>query len=315
MYNSYFSYCTILFVCILSSCNLLNNRPDFPEPDTDINKRILPIVDFDDRYVDVLEAADGASSRVEISISCDSILYSDIQPTITVAADNSHYKQENRAVEGVDFRFVGSKTLCFDTKYPICNIVIETIDNDLATGDKVFDIVVVDTIACSYTSQPRCVVTILDDDNEPRLLSGDYRAYATSCVLPDNYVSNEAWTLSLLPDVTCDSLFTIAPVCQFLGVKGSSIYPVKAAIDYNSKSVAIPYGQTLLQGATSQYILVGCDDGSTPILDGVAVAHYDIADNRVTIAFEGNYAVVNILSDKSEKWMQIFENPVFIKEL
>lgn len=313
MFRYSFLLIILLFTHQLLSCNLFDNAPDVPDNDNIIYIDSLPIVAFQDAGVEVVESNDGMPSRIEVVIVCDTIEYAGA--SVTVAVDNACYEQHDRALEGIDFNIVSSKTVTFDREHLLRSIVIETINNDLMTGDKMFDLVIVDTLLCCYEVQPRCVVTIRDDDTLLDCFIGDFYARAHSCSFSDMYQSEQFWKLTFTPFETSDSCFYIAPICVFKNIDIKQIAPVVSYVNHQTQTLTVPYGQLLLQSEISHYLFVGFTDDYTPIFDGVATARYAIDEHAVTISFNGNYGVVKMMPDNTVECVQVFEKTLFTRSL
>lgn len=275
-----------------------NDNATGDDDNADTEERRQPEVMFSTAYCIIKEATDNQPTILTFDVICNNL---DVDKTasVSLAVDHDNYPPENRAVENVDFTLSITSDLRFHYNYPSTTVTIQTINNDILSGNKYFDIVFTDTVDCATGSPDRLTIAIIDDEQPGNIFSGEYTATARS-LLTDNLgnpLTDERWNVRIYSDDTQENTLLIQPVCMFLGLASAAIAPVYAHIDFDNMQLQIPYGQTLVSNTTTgdNYAFVGLDNENNPITMGCATASIrEKEGGKYTIEFADNYGVCNL---------------------
>jgi hypothetical protein len=156
--------------------------------------------------------------------------------TVTFDFDNSGLNGI-LAEEGSDYTLVNnSKTLNFPDGWGYDTIWIQPVDNDVFTGNKVFNVV----LQANSQNYPLGVtssnmVTLVDNEHPLKQWIGTYSVEALSYGSPGEW--DEAWTVNTSP-VPDD----IASLSVVINTGGSDGDPFLAAIDVEAMTITIPAG-------------------------------------------------------------------------
>jgi len=159
--------------------------------------------------------------------------------SVTVTLEVSTEGISSPAVEGTDFT-ISTKTPELTTGDT--EITITTIDNDVFTGDKSFDLIIAASENYQTAAENTIRVTISDDEHPLKNWLGTYSVAAVS--YGDDYYGeapgswDEAWTVTISP--VPDKLDQVTMV----GVAGSA-EPLLATIDSEGLTITIVGGQNI----------------------------------------------------------------------
>jgi len=145
-------------------------------------------VAFPDKATSILEAGGAVGIPVYVVALKGS-------PSVTVDFDFDVTDLANPAVEGEDFTLVNaSKTLTFSQGWGYDTIWIQPIDNDVFTGNKLFNVnLTSNSQSYQFGANQTHSVTIIDDEHPLKKWIGTYSVAATSYGSPGAW--DESWTV------------------------------------------------------------------------------------------------------------------------
>ncbi|MFZ5938940.1 MAG: Calx-beta domain-containing protein [Bacteroidota bacterium] len=163
-------------------------------------------------------------------------------PALTVNFDFDTTGLSNPAVEGVDYTLLNdSKTLSFPNGWGFDTIWIESIDNDLFTGDKSFTVTLTSNTAdYQFGSLQEHTVVLSDNEHPLGKWIGTYDVDAKSYGSPGDW--DEAWVIVTYPDpADVNNLY----LSGFGGPAYSEHTPVLAAVDMENMTITIQGGSEI----------------------------------------------------------------------
>ncbi len=151
--------------------------------------------------------------------------------SVTVTLQVSTTGISSPAAEGTDFT-ISTKTPELTTGET--EITITTIDNDQFTGDKYFDLVIVDSENYQTAAENTIRITISDDEHPLKNWLGSYSVDAVSYANPGGW--DESWTVVISP--VAGELDQV----ELVGISNSGD-PIVATIDKDLLTITIESGQ------------------------------------------------------------------------
>jgi hypothetical protein len=151
--------------------------------------------------------------------------------TLTVTLEVSTEGISSPAVEGTDFT-LSTKTPELTTGDT--EVTITTIDNDVFTGDKSFDLVIVASENYQTAAENTIRVVISDDEHPLKNWLGTYSIAAASYGNPGNW--DESWTVVISPVAGELDQVTLVGI-------SNSADPILATIDKDGLTISIESGQ------------------------------------------------------------------------
>ncbi len=258
---------TFLTVAFFSSCDGLNELPEFSDKDA--------FVSFASTSSRVGETAGTFTIPVTLNSlkGVESVAYY----TIT----------NNTAVEGTHFVITGNKSLSFSADSPTDSIRIQIIDNDNFDGDINFKIDITDAGSVSLGASRSITVTIEDDEHPLVAILGAYTAKG------DSYFDGPSeWTVTLEKD---DSDLNKVWFTNF--VVGGTSKKVYGTINDEKTELRIPVKQSI--ASSSSYSDVRLEgfygpDGEIAIpTGGYITVNVDMEAGVLTIVDEFASAAIN----------------------
>jgi len=151
--------------------------------------------------------------------------------SVTVTLEVSTEGISSPAVEGADFT-ISTKTPELTTGDT--EVTITTIDNDVFTGDKSFDLVIVASESYKTAAENTIRVVISDDEHPLKNWLGTYSVDAASYGNPGAW--DESWTVVITPVAGELDQVTLVGI-------SNSADPILATIDKNGLTITIESGQ------------------------------------------------------------------------
>lgn len=210
---------------------------------------------------------------------------------ITVNYDFSTEGLDNPAVEGTDFKLLNdAKTLSFPNGWGYDTIRIETIDNNVFTGDKSINIVL-GTNSLQYSNGNADVLTLkISDDDHP--LGWMFGTYTASGNLWRD-AGAKTWQMVIGPDPDNISKIIIQGLISAgsYGHPLSSEYIVYGTVNMTDKTIEVRTGQEMPTWGYGPVTLVGWygPDGAVDIATGDPV--------RMTYEISGGKVVIHVLDE------------------